>query len=176
MNHSSGVDRVVWKGAFAGIVGGLVASWVMNQFQSGLSKVAQALAHDGGQPQRGQSSDDEDATMKTAEAIAEAVLDRGLTRSEKQAAGPVVHYAFGSTVGAVYGAVAELAPGAAAAWGLPFGTTVWLGADEIAVPVLGLSKAPAEYPLSTHASALAAHLVYGLTTDLVRRGVRATLS
>jgi uncharacterized membrane protein YagU involved in acid resistance len=68
-----------------------------------------------------------------------------------------------------------MAPSTTAAWGLPFGAAVWLGADEVAVPAFGLSKAPMEYPASTHASALAAHLVYGLTVDVVRRAVRAAL-
>ena len=178
MHHVSGTGRAVWKGAVAGAAGGLVASWVMNQFQAALSKASGAIGNDGSQADGQEASEqqsNDDATMKAADAIAKSLLDRTLTKPEKQSAGPAVHYAFGSTVGAMYGAVAELVPRTTAAWGVPFGTAVWLGADEVAVPALGLSKAPVEYPLSTHASALAAHLVYGLTTDLVRRGVRATL-
>jgi putative membrane protein len=174
-------NGAIWKGAVAGVVGGLVASWVMNGFQAGLSKASEAVAGPEGRGRsrkKGRSqqqSGGEDATMKAAEAISEAVLDRTLTKKEKRTAGPVLHYAFGSTVGAVYGAIAELAPRSTTAWGLPFGAAVWLGADEMAVPMFGLSKSPREYPASTHASALAAHLVYGLTTDLVRRAVRAAL-
>jgi uncharacterized membrane protein YagU involved in acid resistance len=37
------------------------------------------------------------------------------------------------------------------------------------VPLAGLSKAPTEYPLSSHASAFATHLVYGATTEAVRK-------
>jgi putative membrane protein len=47
--------------------------------------------------------------------------------------------------------------------------------DEIAVPALGLSKSPREYPISTHLQSLAAHFVYGLTTEVVRRTVRKLL-
>lgn len=46
---------------------------------------------------------------------------------------------------------------------------------KVAVPALGLSKKPAEYPAAVHAQALASHLVYGLTTDLVRRGLLRVL-
>jgi putative membrane protein len=49
---------------------------------------------------------------------------------------------------------------------------VWLGADEIGVPALGLSGPPTQYPLSVHLYALASHLVYGFTTELVRRTLR----
>jgi hypothetical protein len=51
-----------------------------------------------------------------------------------------------------------------------FGSVLFLGADELAVPALGLSEA-AESP-SSHLYGWASHLVYGLTTELVRRQVR----
>ena len=56
---------------------------------------------------------------------------------------------------------------------MPFGATVWLAADDITLPAVGLAEWPTEYPLSTHAYALASHLVYGLTTEAVRRAVRS---
>ena len=78
-------------------------------------------------------------------------------------------------MGGLYGALAEIAPIAIIGFGLAFGAIFWVAADEAAVPALGLSKSPTESPLSTHASALASHLVYGLTTDLVRRALRSAL-
>lgn len=60
--------------------------------------------------------------------------------------------------------------------GLPFGAAVWFVADEIALPALGLSKKPTDYPAGVHTKALASHLVYGLSTDLVRKGVRRALA
>jgi uncharacterized membrane protein YagU involved in acid resistance len=59
--------------------------------------------------------------------------------------------------------------------GAPFGAAVWLIADEIVVPAIGLSKSGKEYPLSTHVYAFASHLVYGITTEVVRRTVRRAL-
>ena len=101
---------------------------------------------------------------------------RKLKKSEKESAANAVHYIFGTTVGAVYGIAAEAAPITGAGYGLPFGTALFLGADEIAVPALGLSEPPTDIPMSTHAYGFASHLVYGLTADLVRRGVRKVLS
>jgi len=77
--------------------------------------------------------------------------------------------------GGIYGAVAERLPGASMGAGLPFGAAVWLVADEVVVPALGLSKKPTEYPFSSHAYALASHLVYGLATEMGRRVVRSAL-
>ena len=173
----------VLKGAAAGLAGGLVASLVMNEFQALWGKVSERTkesqgansAVQGGRQSRGGGEEQEPATVKAAEAISEGVFDHELTKKEKPVAGEAVHYAMGATSGTLYGALAELVPAAAAGAGIPFGTAVWLVADEAAVPALGLSKAPTEYPLSTHAYALVSHFVYGLTTDLVRRAVRSRL-
>jgi hypothetical protein len=163
-------NRSMWKGMLAGLAGGLAASWTMNQFQAGMQKLSDSNGNGQQEPQEG-----DDATEKAASAISETVAHRQLTRDEKKVAGPVVHYVFGSTIGALYGAAAEFSPMTAKGWGVPFGAAVFVGADEIGVPLAGLSKPPNRIPASTHASALAAHLVYGATTDGVRRIVRAML-
>jgi putative membrane protein len=113
--------------------------------------------------------------VKAARAISEGVFGHELQESEKEPAGAAVHYAFGTASGAVYGALAELAPQVTTAVGIPFGAAFWLLADEVSVPLLGLSKGPTEYPLSTHAYALASHIVYGATAELSRRAVRQML-
>jgi len=175
------------KGAIAGLIGGLFASWVMNQFQAGVSKVSQRhkkeeAEEDGGwaeqsrAEQRQQASgggrEDEPATVQAAVAIAENLFHQELEPEQKKPAGAIVHYAYGAAIGALYGWAAERSDVARTASGTLFGAAVWFGSDEIGVPMFGLSRAPDEYPLSTHASALAAHLVYGVTTELVRRSLR----
>lgn len=181
----------LWKGLVAGAAGGLAASWVMNQFQALWSRKthgiqrshgAQSLQH--GLPRhgvarelqgRGRDRESDNAAVRMASLVSEDVFGHRLAESEKETAGAVAHYAMGATSGAIYGAAAELLPPAMVGAGLPFGAAVWLIADELVVPALGLSKPPAAYPLSTHAYALASHLVYGLTTEMARRAVRLAL-
>lgn len=163
-------DHNVWKGLAAGLIGGLVASWAMNQFQSLMKNLSSS--EEESQGEKNKSEEQEPPTVKTAEAISETLFSHELTDDQKKAAGPIVHYAFGSLNGAAYGAMAEVMPETAIGAGLPFGALLWLGADEIALPVIGLTKSPLEYPISTHVNALATHLIYGLTTDMVRRAVR----
>jgi len=115
---------------------------------------------------------DEPASRKAASEISEAVTGRALTEREKDVAGPIAHYVFGAVAGAVYGAVAEVKPEMTAWMGMPFGATVWVTADEMGMPLLGLSDPPTELPLSRHASAFASHLVFGLTVECVRRMFR----
>lgn len=117
----------------------------------------------------------EDPTIKTADKLSKVLLRRNLRREHKEKAGPFIHYAFGTAMGALYGAAAELKPGVKCVAGLPFGTALFLGADEIALPALKLTDMPHKYPVSTHVYGLSAHWAYGLTTELVRRVVRRAL-
>ena len=174
----------MWKGVAAGLVGGLVAGWTMNQFQKTWTKFAEGFEKSHGaqslQPSEDSSKvvndgQQDDATVELAEIISENVVGRELQESEKETAGTAVHYAFATSVGAFYGALAEYAPAVTTKGGLPFGVVFWALADEIAVPLLGLSKGPTELPVSTHAYALSSHLVYGLTAEVTRRGVRNLL-
>lgn len=169
----------LWKGAAAGLAGGLAGAWAMTVFQSGWSKASDKLKSGEHLPEnrrreREQEPDSEDATMKAAARLA-SLAGRELTYEQKQKAGPLVHYVFGSSMGVLYGVSGELAPAARTGFGTLFGTGVFLGGDEVAVPALGLSKKPTAYPLSTHLYGLASHLVYGLTTEAVRRSVRRAL-
>ncbi len=114
----------------------------------------------------------EDATMKLADKLYKAVRHRELPHERKRKAGLVVHYAYGALAGGLYGALAEVNRKPMVGAGAGYATVLWALGDEVAVPLLGLSRRPREYPLSTHANALVAHLVYGVTTEMVRRGVR----
>ena len=175
-------DRVqgeMWKGLVAGLIGGLVASWTMNRFQDVWVKLSEgngqsAGAHSEEQSEEDQSTND-DTTVKAASAISEGLFDHKLTTDEKKIAGPAVHYSLGAGVGGLYGAVAEVVPEVTSGAGLPFGMAFWLVVDETAVPLLGLSKGPLQYPVSTHAYAFTSHLVYGLTAEVVRRSLRQAL-
>ena len=175
----------VWKGIVAGLAGGLVASWTMNQFQAAWTRIqegsekshgAQSMQPSEGSKGQGQDAkEQDDATVKAAKIISEDVFGHELQESEKKPAGAAVHYAFGTVTGGLYGALAEVTPQVTSAAGIPFGAAFWLLADEISVPALGLSKGPTAYPVSTHVYALASHLVYGATAELSRRAVRHVL-
>jgi putative membrane protein len=80
-------------------------------------------------------------------------------------------------MGALYGVLLEVGPdslreGHPSLTGLGYGSALFVGADELAVPALGLSGSAKEAPLSAHIYGLASHLVYGLTGEAVRRTVR----
>jgi len=145
----------------------------MNEFSSLMKTVAESGSNGHKQKAKGNGQQEhEDPTMTTAEKISETVTDIKFSKQQKQKGGAAVHYAFGAVMGAVYGAAAEVAPPVKSLAALPYGAALFVGADEIVLPVLGLSKKSTEYPLSRHLSGLGQHLVYGATVELVRRGMR----
>jgi putative membrane protein len=165
------------RGILAGVAGGLVASWVMNQFIAGPGKqITKAVLTPQELQQQGQHSDEPDATMKAADKITETVTGgQHLTYEQEQEGGPIVHYAFGALAGAVYGGLAEYSETARSGFGTTFGSALFATADLLAVPALHLSPPLSEQPAAGLATPFAAHLVYGFTTELVRRIVRHIL-
>jgi len=174
-------------GSAAGLIGGLAGAFIMNQMSPVLERVGRLVGESAGEdrsevPSENQSrragengSDDSvSSTVKVAQAVSRTVAGHDIPRDLRPAAGNVVHYAFGALNGAVYGALAVIAPGVTTGRGLLFGAGLWATADEMLLPLVGLSKPPTRYPASTHAVALASHVVYGLTVDAVRRGMRGT--
>jgi hypothetical protein len=183
----------MFHGAVAGAIGGLAASWVMNQFMmhaqrraeqiAGRSELGQGRQRESSasspqeqkekqQQEEGGGGGGEDATVKTAAVISRNLFDHELTPDEKQIAGPAVHYAYGALVGSLYGAVAEVWPTIATGFGMPYGVALWALGDEAAVPALRLSPPPTEVPAEKHADFLAAHIVYGIALDVSRRVAR----
>lgn len=177
-------DGDLWKGLLAGVAGGLAATVAMTGFHALLDawtdeedvRRSHHPQHsvERGQPESARQEED-DATVRAASALGQAVLGRPLTQREKEVGGPALHYGFGIVTGGLYGALAEVAPAVTRGAGLPFGVLVWLLADAVTVPVLGLADPPHRTPPSVHARALGAHLVYGLGTELARRTLRNAL-
>ena len=173
----------MWKGIIAGAIGGAVGSFAMNQFQAAASRLFEhpqqhprkrerARQAQGWKEHREpQGGEEENATIKAAVAVADAAGVK-LPEDAKQPAGNAMHYGFGIASGAVYGALAEKWDGARACEGTAFGAVLWLIADEIAIPAMKLSKPAREYPPRVHAMALGSHVVYGFTTEMVRRALR----
>ena len=168
----------------AGAVGGLAASYAMTVFLRGLDELG--LDPHPHHPQHSVERGDRDAAHEEREGypddatveIVERIANRvgiDLSPRAKELAGPIAHYVFGTTMGAIYGALAARDPRVTAGAGLAFGGLIWLLFDEIAIPALRLSPPPTRTPLPVHLRAAAAHVVYGPGTELGRRFVGAAL-
>ena len=177
-------DAIV-RGALIGAAAGLVAGFAMTQFQK-LWGVAQKEVsrrqtkdeqpkHRRAAQQEGNRHDSDDATVKLANRISESLFDHKLTRREKKIAGPAVHYGFAVMTGAIYGALAEVTDLMTAGFGTFYGTMLFIGADEVAVPALDLSPPPQDVSIDKHAYGWVSHLVYGSALEGSRRMLSAAI-
>jgi uncharacterized membrane protein YagU involved in acid resistance len=157
----------ITKDAIAGLVAGLVASWAANQFHSLWSRFTgdeqnpevARLSDRGGRPDTAAAKEkvasgeppEDDATVAVASKISTGAFDHTLTEKEKHQVGVAVHYAFGAASGALYGALAEVAPLVRIVEGLGFGGLVWFAGVEVAIPLFKLSAPPWRYPFRMHA-------------------------
>jgi uncharacterized protein DUF1440 len=174
-------SRKIAKGALAGAIGGVAGTWAMSEFQGWWSRAVHgrepqsaAGRHDARDWQ--EFAEGQNANELAAQTIAAGAINRPLTRSELAPAAAAVHYTFGAVMGGLYGALWEVSPRTRRAGGTAFGTAVWALADEVAVPLTGLSRPTIDQPPERHAHAFAAHIVFGVTAEMVRRGVRAALN
>ena len=156
----------VWRGVVAGLVGGVIGAGAMSVAHTMVGGITAGA--------RDQPADD-DATVKVADGVARWLIQRPLPDDMKPVAGNLVHYTFGATVGALYGAVATCVPRVTLAVGLPFGVAVWFAAHVVTVPALGLAAPPTRRPRAEEGLEFVLHLVYGVVTELVRRLVRRAL-
>jgi Protein of unknown function (DUF1440) len=170
------LTRCTWvSSAVTGGVAGLAGTWAMSEAQR---LWTHAVADDAPESAGGrhdardwqERSEHQNSNELAAQAIARPIFGRDLKRKELRFTAPLIHYLFGAALGAIYGVYAQRRP--APTSGARFGTTVWLAADEIAMPLLGLSDSTTRRPLEMHLQSLVAHLVYGTVTEMTRRAVQ----
>lgn len=139
--------------ALGGAVAGVLAGLAMNQVHAVWSALERP------RERKPSSGGDEPATVRAAESLVGWIEDP----KRRARAGSLAHHAMAATTGAIYALAASALPRVQLGRGLGYGAAVWLIADELMVPALGLASWRA--PLRTHARALVAHLVYGAALD-----------
>jgi putative membrane protein len=144
-------ERSLLKGMLAGLVGGLAATAV----KAAAEKFYESRLHQ---------------EIKPHTALG-ARLPEGvghfLTAGEDLAMADSIHWGIGAAAGAVYGGVAEYVPAATAKDGASYGLALSTIAQR-------LSGEPEKNAIE-RTTGMAAHVVYGLVTETVRRFVRKRL-
>ncbi len=157
MNKSRDISLL--KGLLAGVAGGLAGS--------AAKIVAEKLF-----PPRTQGQPEPPALV--VERVAHAAGEEP-SETTKKVGSQGIHWGFGTMLGGVYGVAAELTPKVTSWRGSVFGLTVNRLAHKGLLPGLDLVEPVPEQPAQERVSEWVSHVVYGVTTDLVRRAVRKRL-
>jgi hypothetical protein len=160
--------------AVAGAFGGLAGTLAMNYAQRAWTLAVQdeppvsaAGKHDARDWQ--ERTERQNSNEIAAQVLAQVFLGRRLRAGELGIAAAMVHFSFGAAVGALYSAWGARH---ATRSGVGLGGGLWLVADEIAMPLLGLSASTLQRSTEQHAQSLIAHFVYGMVTEHTRRLLR----
>jgi hypothetical protein len=160
-----------------GMLAGVVATAVMDTSQTTLIPAVSGWISKfrGPQPEAETSSSGNHETQpeSSPEKVAHHVADLlgiSLSRDEVATWGNRVHWVYGIHWGSVYATVGV--PRSLLS-GFGYGAALWVGSDELLLWALGVAGKPTDYPLSVHASALAAHLVYGGVLGTMLAGLEA---
>ena len=168
----------IWKGALAGLVGGVVGTFVKSQAEPILQDLGERwFPPTHAQKERPgadvQGHPDRMPPSYMAQGATDLV-DVTLSRDEKLEAQNAIHWAFGTSAGVAYGVLAEMTD-AEAGFGIPAAAALFAATHGTALPAAGLQASPRDMPTAWWVWEFGSHLVYGLTVDLVRRGVRTAL-
>ena len=144
------------KGLIAGLIGGLAGIAAKNLAERIFPPQPK---HDPAP----QVLDSRPMMSKTQEALAKARESEAL------------RWGLGAAAGATYGALAEFYPEATSRHGASFGLALEELSHEGALPALGLAAEPEDQTAHKHGSQITSCVVYGVTTELVRRLVRRWL-
>ena len=122
----------------------------------------------GMQPPQAHIRADDDAAVRSASSIYEAVTGRIPERRRRIRLGTMAHYAFSAGLGVGYVVLADRFPVTRRGMGTMYGAVVWATADEGLMPALGLSRGPRQLSVGMHAYSLLGHAVYGIALECVR--------
>jgi hypothetical protein len=150
------------KKAVVGAVAGLVGAYAMQQFRTAWNRDYAASARDA------VYGLDEEADLNSANVLTSFFIGRTLPKKDALRLALLLHYGYGAFAGAGYAVSAAKWLRIKTGYGTLFATGVWLLGDELPISLSGLSN-PFARSIRSHASAFAAHLLFGSATELTRR-------
>jgi putative membrane protein len=168
----------LFAGLASGMIGGLVATWVLDMYHQGTLEATRRTENAVGtgpvlsRHQEERMRDQQRAHVETADRIAKSTIGKRLSRAQRRDAAPVVHYAIGALAGAAYGVAAELIPAVRAGYGTGFASILFMGGSQSLLPGFGFGP---EKSAAGHGDGLSGHLVYGATLETTRRILRSVL-
>jgi hypothetical protein len=163
-------------GLAAGIIGGIVATWVLDKYQQGALEATRAAENAvDAEPilsrrQEDRLREQQQAHVEAAERIAHSTFGKGLSRKQRRNAGPIVQYAIGALAGGAYGFAVEILPVVRRGYGTGYSNLLFLGGSQAMLPWLNLGTRQKIAPVKN--GGLSAALVYGATLETTRRILR----
>ena len=148
------------RGLIAGFVGGLAGTAIKTLVEQFLPvrKVEQRSAQ-----------------IKIVDDLSTKITGSPISVENEALAEQLVNFPFGASIGAAYGYGKRKKDELNIMEGVILGSSTWISTHETSLPLMGLEAKPTEIPLKMQANELFAHVLFGVTTELVRNYVNKAL-
>lgn len=148
------------RGLVSGIIGGLAGTAVKSAVERFLDV---------------RKIDQKSAQMKIIDDLSTKITGSPVDTGNEGLAEQLVRIPLGISVGAAYGFTKKDEPEANLVDGAVLGATTWASTHESTLPLIGLQKSDKEIPISTQLQELFSHVLFGITTEVVRSYVSERL-
>jgi putative membrane protein len=115
------------------------------------------------------------AQLKLVDNLTTKILGSPISTEHEALAKQLVIFPFGASIGAAYGYGKKDKDEFRLIDGATLGATTWVSTHETSLPLLGLEPKPKNIPVRLQANELFAHVLFGITTELVRSFVNERL-
>lgn len=159
MNNDAGEGNAT-RGLVSGLIGGLAGTAVKSTIERFLDV---------------RKVDQQSAQMKIIDDLSLKITGTPVKIENEGIAEQLVNIPLGVSVGAAYGYGKRDQTEANLMDGALLGATTWASTHETTLPLVGLEKSPKEIPMKTQISELFAHVIFGVTTEIVRSYVNERL-
>lgn len=149
---SSGTSRAI----IAGIIGGLAGTAIKRLVEEVLTvrKVEQRSAQ-----------------IKIIDDLSTKITGSPISAHNEVLAERLVSLPIGISLGAAYGYGKKNKDAMSISDGIILGASTWITTHETSLPLMGLEPKPTDVPLRMQANELLAHVLFGITTEVVRNFV-----
>ncbi|UJH89977.1 DUF1440 domain-containing protein [Antarcticibacterium sp. 1MA-6-2] len=115
------------------------------------------------------------AQIKVLDDISTKLTGSPISLENEALAEQFVNLPLGASVGAAYGYGKRNKDAYNISDGVILGASTWFSTHETSLPLMGLDKKPTDVSVGTQASELLVHVLFGITTEVVRSAVNEKL-
>ena len=160
IKHNNSSHSNVARGIISGFLGGLAGTFVKSTAEKFLEV---------------REIDEEEAQMAVIDDLSEKITGTELSGTSEDIAEQFSEIPLGASVGAAYGYGKKDDEDINLFDGVILGATTWASTHETSLPLAGMEKSPNEVPVTTQLQELLAHVLFGVTTEIVRGVVNRRL-
>ena len=115
------------------------------------------------------------AQLKIIDNLSTKITGTPISVQNEELAEQLVNFPVGASVGAAYGYGKKNKDELNIAEGIIMGTSTWISTHQTSLPFMGLKEKPTDVPVKLQVNEFIAHVLFGITTELVRNKVNQSL-